>query len=76
MDADEDNVGSAEGGAVGVDAADAFFFLRGGFVFGDEGNKKDEFQLQATGTRFSLIYSADGRYWASQIHSYFKNQTR
>ena len=34
--------------------------------------KKHEFQVQATGTRFSLIYSADGRYWASQIHSYFK----
>ena len=32
--------------------------------------KKYEFQLQATGTRFSLIYSADGRYWASQIHYY------
>ena len=77
MDADEDDIGFAEGCAVGVDAADAFFFLRGGiFVFRDEGNKKDEFQLQATGTRFSLIYSADGRYCASQIHSYFKNQTR
>ena len=31
MDADEDNVGSAEGGAVGVDAADSFFE---GDVFG------------------------------------------
>ena len=36
--------------------------------------KKYEFQLQATGTRFSLIYSADGRYWASQIHSYFRQR--
>ena len=35
-------------------------------------SKKHEFQLQAAGTRFSLIYSADGRYWASQIHSYFR----
>ena len=35
MDGDEDNVGSAEGGAVGVDAADAFF--EGDiFGFGDE----------------------------------------
>ena len=35
MDADEDDVGSAEGGAVGVDAADAFF--EGDiFGFGDE----------------------------------------
>ena len=33
--------------------------------------KKYEFQLQAAGTRFSLIYSAAGRYGASQIHSYF-----
>ena len=35
MDADEDDVGFAEGGAVGVDAADAFF--EGDiFGFGDE----------------------------------------
>ena len=35
VDADEDDVGFAEGGAVGVDAADAFF--EGDvFCFGDE----------------------------------------
>ena len=33
--------------------------------------KKYEFQVQAAGTRFSLIYSAAGRYVASQIHSYY-----
>ena len=36
--------------------------------------KKYEFQLQAAGTRFSLIYSAAGRYGASQIHSYFRQK--
>ena len=36
--------------------------------------KKYEFQLQAAGTRFSLIYSAAGRYGASQIHSYLKTK--
>ena len=36
--------------------------------------KKYEFQLQAAGTRFSLIYSAAGRYGASQIHSYFRQR--
>lgn len=41
MDADEDDIGFAEGCAVGGDAADAFFFFEGGvFVFGDEGNIK------------------------------------
>ena len=43
---------------------------------GHDGGKviKREFQLQAAGTRFSLIYSAAGRYGASQIHSYFKTK--
>ena len=46
MDADEDNVGSAEGGAVGVDAADAFF--EGDiFGFGDE-----ELSVVAVGLEF------------------------
>ena len=35
MDADEDDVGFAEGGAVGVDAADEFF-EGDDFCFGDE----------------------------------------
>ena len=42
--------------------------------FRDKGNKKYEFQLQAAGTRFSLIYSAAGRYGASQIHYYFRQR--
>ena len=42
--------------------------------FQGKGNKKYEFQLQAAGTRFSLIYSAAGRYGASQIHSYFRQR--
>ena len=30
--------------------------------------------MQAAGTRFSLIYSAAGRYGASQIHFYFRQR--
>ena len=44
------------------------------FDSGGKGNKNYEFQLQAAGTRFSLIYSAAGRYGASQIHSYFRQR--
>ena len=40
MDADEDDVGFAEGGAVGIDAADAFFFLRGASFSGTKVIKK------------------------------------
>ena len=48
MDADEDDVGFAEGGAVGVDAADAFF--EGDvFGFGDEGNKKVRVPIASNG---------------------------
>ena len=43
MDADEDDVGFAEGGAVGVDAADTFFE---GDVFGF---RNQEFGVVASG---------------------------
>ena len=54
MDADEDNVGSAEGGAVGVDGRTRSLREMSS-VSGTKVIKKYEFQLQATGTRFSLI---------------------
>ena len=46
MDADEDDVGFAEGGAVSVDAADAFFEVDI-FGFGDE-----ELSIVAVGLEF------------------------
>lgn len=53
MDADEDDVGFAEGGAVGVDAADAFF--EGDvFGFGDE-----ELSVVAFGLEFGQYALCD-----------------
>ena len=53
---------------MGVDAADAFF--EGDvFGFGDE-------ELSVVAGVEEDFHGAVGRYWASQIHSYFKNQTR
>ena len=51
MDADEDDVGSAEGGAVGVDAANAFFE---GDVFGFGVEEDEHKKRELAVSRFPL----------------------